>query len=353
MINKLAQMPRWQKIGAIAAFGVLLLLFLIWLFNSYSLWIILIPFIVSMLLAYLLSPVVLLMEQRYISRPLSIAVIYAVFAIILFVVWVQLVPSLTEELQNLAGELPGYLQQLHDFIDRFQSNYQRFNLPHDIRELVNKNLDGLGEYAIDRLDNVYQSVGEIISGAVLLLLVPVLTYYFLRDEQYLKRSLIRLVPKNIRRRFLYLARDINQSLGAYLRGSLLVSLAVGLLTYVSFLIIGLNFPLILAGIVGLTNLIPIVGPVIGALPALLFAIMQSPFQALKVLAIVIAIQQVESQLIYPLIVGRSIGFHPLTIIFVLLFAGKLFGFLGLILALPVMIVVRTSALHLIGKARQR
>lgn len=351
MTNKLARMPRWQQIGAVTALGVLLLLFAIWLYSCWSsILLVLVPFAASLVLAYLFSPVVLFLEQRRISRTLAIAVIYLVFAVIVFVAWVQIVPLLMEELQSLANELPGYLQQLHDSINLFQDNYQRFNLPPDIREMLDKNLDGLGEAATARLDRLYQSAFEVIGGTLLLLLVPVLTYYFLRDEQYLKRSLIRLVPRNYRRRFLAMARDINRSLGAFLRGSLLVSLAVWLLTYISFLIIRLNFPLVLAGIIGITNLIPIVGPIIGALPALLIALLQSPFQALKVLIIIVAVQQAESQLIYPLIIGRSIGFHPLTIIFALLFAGKLFGFAGLILALPAIIVIRIFFQHILRRS---
>ena len=214
--------------------------------------------------------------------------------------------------------------------------------------MIDKNIDGFGDIFMDRLDRLYESAFGVIGTTLLLLLVPVLTYYILRDERYLKQSLINLVPKGYRRRFRSMAHDINCSLGAFLRGSLLVSLAVGILTYISFLIIHLNFPVVLAGIIGITNLIPIAGPVIGALPALLIALLQSPLQALKVMLIIVAIQQAESQLIYPSVIGRSIGFHPLAIIFALLLAGKLFGFMGLILALPVLITVRIFLQHLSG-----
>ncbi len=339
-------MSRWQQIGAVAVLGVLLLLFLSWLYRSWgSVLMILTPFAVSLVLAYLLSPVVLFLEQRRISRTLAITVIYLVFAIFVFVAWVKVVPLLMEELQELADEIPEYLQQLHDSINHFQDDYRRFNLPANIRDMLDKNIDGIGEAAVDRLERLYQSVFEVISGTLLMLLVPVLTYYFLRDERYLKRSLIRLVPGKHRPRFLAMAGDINRSLGAFLRGSLLVSLAVGLASYISFLIINLNFPLLLAAIAGITNLVPIAGPVIGALPALLIALLQSPFQALKVLIIIVAVQQAESQLIYPMIIGKSTGFHPLAIIFALLLAGKFFGVVGLILVLPAAIVIRTFVQH--------
>lgn len=346
MIKKLARMPRWQQIGATAAMGLLLLLFLIWLHRCWSsLVLVLVPFIISIFLAYLLSPLVQFLEQRHISRSFAIAVIYLLFTLIVFVAWVQLVPSLLEELQNLTDDLPGYLQKLHATINRFQDNYQRFNLPPDIRKMLDNNIDGLGDAVLARLDQLYESAFGIIGTTLLLLLVPVLTYYFLRDEKHLKQSLIRLVPRGYRLRFRAMAHDINCSLGAFLRGSLLVSLAVGGLTYISFLIIHLDFPLMMAGIVAITNLIPLAGPVIGALPALLIALLQSPLQSLKVLIIIVAIQQAEAQLIYPAVIGRSIGFHPLAIIFALLFAGKLFGFIGLILVLPSLITIRIFFHH--------
>ncbi|NMA92886.1 MAG: AI-2E family transporter [Firmicutes bacterium] len=347
MTNKLARMPRWQKIGAFAVLGVLLLLLLIGIYRyRSSLLLVALPFVISLVLAYLLSPLVLLMEQRRISRKVAIAVIYLLFALFIFIAWVRVVPLLAVELQSLGSELPGYLEQLQNIISRFQDSYRQFNLPSNIREMMDKNLDGLGDLFSARLERLYQSAVEVIGCTLLLLLVPVLTYYFLRDEQNLKRALIRRVPGKYRHSFLAIARDINCSLGAFLRGSLLVSFAVGLLTYICFLIIRLDFPLVLAGITGIMNLIPIIGPVIGALPALLIALLQSPFQALKVTLILVIIQQVEAQLIYPLIIGRSIGFHPLTIIFALLLAGKLFGFMGLILALPVIIVFRIFFRHL-------
>jgi predicted PurR-regulated permease PerM len=119
------------------------------------------------------------------------------------------------------------------------------------------------------------------------------------------------------------------------------------------LILGVAFPLVLAIIVGITNLIPYIGPIIGAVPALLVALLEQPLLALKVLILIIVVQQVESQLITPYVIGRSVRMHPLAIILALLLAGKLFGIVGLILAIPTVIVLRILGKHLLLAIRQR
>ena len=146
-----------------------------------------------------------------------------------------------------------------------------------------------------------------------------------------------------------LAAEIDEALGAFVRGALLVSVAVGLLSYLGFLVLGLKFSLFLAIIVVITNLIPYIGPIIGTVPAALVALLDSPLKALEVVILIFAVQQVESCLITPYVIGRSVKLHPLVIILVLLLGGKLFGLAGLILALPAAIMLRIIALHLLRR----
>ena len=128
VINKLARMPRWQQIGAAAAMGLLLLLFLLWLYRCWgSILLVLAPFVTSMFLAYLLSPVVLFFEQRHISRPFAIAVIYLLFAMILFVAWILIVPQFMEELQK--RPTTSRLSKAPCHYQSFPGQLQRFNLP--------------------------------------------------------------------------------------------------------------------------------------------------------------------------------------------------------------------------------
>lgn len=343
MKGNLLRLPSWQRIGAIALLGVLLLLFILWLvLNRQSVWVILTPFILSIIMAYLLAPLVNFMEQRKISRSMSILVIYLAGLILIFIFSVQVVPLLLQDLQSLAKELPAYVQSLQKIIDHLQEDYRRFNIPANLRAIIDNNIAGLENLLSAQLERFYGFILHLFNQALLLLLVPVLTFYFLRDEEQIKSSLYRMVPRSARRSLLAAISEINKGLGAFLRGALLVSMAVGLLAYIAFLIIGIDFPLVLAFICGVTNLIPFIGPFIGAIPALLVALMHSPLLALKVAIIILVIQQIESQLIYPLIIGRSTGFHPLVIILAMLLAGQLFGLLGLIVALPLAIILRIA-----------
>lgn len=346
MKNELARLSPWR----LALLGVLGAVFvgLAWGAVRYreALAVVLLPFLVSLFLAYLLSPVVFLMERRRISRPAAIITLYLVFVIIIFVFCVRVMPSLLDDLQKLLDELPCYVGRVQGMIDHWQAHYRRFNLPPNIREIVDNNIAGMERVLTAQLERVYQLLLDLFSRALLLLLVPILTYYLLRDEEMFKKRIMFFLPAVLRPRFQGLCEEINRILGAFIRGAILVSLVVGLLYYVVFVIIGLNFPLILAFIGGVTNLIPLIGPILGAVPALLVAILDSPVQVLRVLVLIVVIQQVESQLIFPSIIGRCTGFHPLVVILALLIGAKLYGFAGLLLAMPAAIIIHIIIQHL-------
>lgn len=331
-----------------------MVLLLVWVvYVRQSLLMVLTPFLLSLVSAYLLSPVVQYMERRMISRSMAIIVIYLLFAIVIFVFCVGVMPLFLDDLQELMLQLPDYAERLQEIFAHMQEDYRRFNLPDYVRELIDNNIAGAGELLTIQLERSYNFLIDLFSRVLLLLLVPILTYYFLRDEAALKEKLISLFPYRARRRLINLAVEIDTALGAYIRGALLISLAVGLMTYIGLLILGVNFPLVLAIIVGITNLIPYIGPIIGAVPALLLALLEQPLLTLKVLILIIVVQQVESQLITPYVIGRSVRMHPLAIILALLLAGKLFGIVGLILAIPAAIILRILAKHLLPAVRQK
>lgn len=327
--------------------GAFFLLLLAWIVSvRQSLLMVLTPFLISAILAYLLAPLVRFMERRRISRTIAIIVIYLVVFMIIFIFCVRVMPMLMDDLQKLVIELPDYAASLQDFLHHLESDYHRFNLPPNVREIIDNNIQGLGRTLTFQLERSHDFLLDLFGRVVLLLLVPVLTFYFLRDEEQLKKRLLDLFPRRYKRELTAMAEEVDCALGALIRGALLVSLLVGILTYVGLLLLQVNFPLVLASIVGITNLIPYIGPVIGALPALLVAFLQTPFLSLKVLLLIFVIQQVESQLVLPLIIGRSTRLHPLVIILVLLVGGSLFGFTGLILAVPAVIITRIIASHI-------
>ena len=334
---------RWSHGTVLTVFivgaGVLALLWWIYLRRG-EVFSVLSPFLAAFILAYIIAPVVHLLERRGVARLLSILLIYACVLLLFYVFIESLLPRVMKDLNELADDIPYYMEKIQGFTERLQEDYRRFNLPPAAREIVDDNLAGMEEWVVSRLQRSYAFIFDIFNLVLALLLVPVLAFYILFDEKRLKESALMAVPLRYRRKFKEMIREVDSQLGAYLRGIIIVSFSVGVSTYLGFLLLGVEFPLILGIINGLTNLIPYLGPFLGAVPAVLVALLSSPTLAIKVVILIVVVQQLESQLLSPLVLGRSINFHPLAIILILLLGGRLFGFLGLVLALPVAVVLR-------------
>jgi len=147
--------------------------------------------------------------------------------------------------------------------------------------IVENNIEAFSVALVSRLEHFYNYLLSLFNSAIILLLVPVLTYYFLRDEESFKRRLLYLFPPDYRRLIISAAEEINSDLGAFIRGSLLVSFVVALFAYAGLLFLGVKFPLVLAIVIGVTNLIPYIGPIIGALPACVLAFLDTPLLSFK------------------------------------------------------------------------
>lgn len=347
--DKISTLKPWQQGLFCFMVALFIVLLLIWLVGvRQALFSTLTPFLAALIAAYLLAPLVGFMERRRISRPLAIAVLYVIFAIVIFIFSIRVVPLFLDDLQELVNQLPTYADNLQGFLSRMEAGYRRFDLPPSTAAIIENNIGALSDLLSAQMEHLYNFVISLFGSAIILLLVPILTYFFLRDENNFKKNLLFLFPPGYRRYLTAAAEEINCALGAFVRGSLLVSLAVAGLTYAGFLFLGIKFPLVLAIIIGITNLIPIVGPIIGAVPAWLVAFLDTPLLSLKVVILIIIIQQIECQLIVPVIIGRSSSLHPLTIILALLLGGKLFGFTGLLLAVPAALVLRILGKHLIA-----
>lgn len=338
------------KVAVIIIIFILILAFFIWFAYSERnvLFFVLTPFVISLILAYLLHPVVNFMENRRISRTLSILVIYIVFGMIIYILCVRFLPILLADLQELVNNLPEYARYAQDYIVRIQEDYRRFNLPPALRDIIDENLEGMEKALISRLEHTYTFLLGFFNSVLILLLVPILTFFIIRDERKIKDWVVGLIPPGSRRRFLQMTGEIDSVIGHYLRGMVVISIMVGFAVYIGLLLLGVEYALFLGLFNGITNFIPFVGPFIGAVPAVIVGFISSPVLALKVAILILVIQQLESNLLAPLVFSRTVKFHPLTIILLLLLGGKLFGFVGLLLVIPVAAVIRIIGKHLLG-----
>jgi len=307
--------------------------------------IIITPLLLAIVVAYLLCPVVDYLEKQKLSRPAGIAIIYLFFAALLLLLCLNGIPSLIEELQQLVSMLPEYTEKFMLFVTQLESDFQRFNFHEGIHNAFNENIQQLQSALIINLEKLSQYLMVLFRQAFALLLVPLFAFYILRDNTLIKRRFLQLVPTSSRPLMEDTIHEIDRTLGAYLRGIFIISLSVGVMIYVGLLILGVEFALFFGIINALTNVIPYFGPFIGAVPVLLVALLQSPGLFWKTLILIVIVQQVESQLITPQVLGRSLHFHPLTVIIALLLGGIYLGFFGLIIIVPLAAILRIVFLH--------
>jgi predicted PurR-regulated permease PerM len=298
------------------------------------------PLLLAVVVAYLLCPIVDYLEKQKLSRSAGIAIIYLFFTALLLLLCLNGVPSLMEELQELVFVLPEYTEKFTALANRVENYFQRYNLPEGIRSTFDENIEQLQSALIINLEKLSQILMVFFRQAFAILLVPLFAFYFLRDNALIKKWLFRILPLPSRSLAENAIDEIDRTLGAYLRGIFIISLSVGVMMYLGLLLIGVQFAIFFGVIFALTDFIPYFGPLIGAVPLLLVALLSSPGLFWKALVLIVIVQQIENQLITPQVLGRSLHFHPLAVIIALLLGGIYLGFLGLVIAVPLAAIIR-------------
>lgn len=298
------------------------------------------PFLISALIAYLLNPVVEFFEKKDLTRIGSVILVYIILLVLILFLGIFVLPKLFRDISILAESFPQYSQQIQIFIKNFQDGYINSNLPQGIKDIIDDNILLIQTFVMSFLQKTADLLIAFFSKIYNFILIPVITFYMLKDSDYFKNQFILLIPKSKRGRLLYLFKDIDNVFGKYIRGQILISMFVGILTTIVLIIIKVRYALVLGIFSGLSNIIPYFGPIIGMIPTLIFALLDSPSKAMYAAGAYLLIQQIESGIIAPKIIGESVGIHPVYIILALLIGSKLFGVIGLIIAAPAAAVIK-------------
>lgn len=338
----MTQSTRWFWL-AIAVISAVLLYFLAP---------ILLPFITGALLAYLGDPLVDRLEKWKISRTLSVVVVFLVIFFAMLPIFFYLIPLLESQIKLLVTKMPGYIDWV---MVNFEPTLQKtlgINIPAlEVEQLKStfteqfSNADGFFKGLVRTVSNS----GFIVAGWVAnLFLIPVITFYLLRDWDRLVDYIHDLLPRNIEPTVSLLAKESDEVLGAFLRGQMLVMMALGTIYAIGLKIVGLEFSLLIGMLAGLLSFIPYMGLVVGILVAGIAVMLQThdPMNLVWVSLVFIVAQMIEGMLLTPLLVGDRIGLHPVAVIFAVLAGGQLFGFFGILLALPVFAVIAVVMRHL-------
>lgn len=301
------------------------------------------PFFIAMIVSYVLNPVVNLLNERKVPRTIAILLIYAVFFTTLTVILMNLVPVFMMQLNELNEHMPNMMMRAQSLVDGF--NHNRL-MPDSVRAGIYESMRQWEENISHTITNFINRIGGMINMVFTAFIIPFLAFYILKDFRLIEKTALAIVPKKRRKEVASLLVDIDNALGNYIRGQFIVGLIVGVLAYIGYWIIGMPYPLLLAGMVAIFDIVPYLGPFLGAAPAVIMASTVSWKMVLMVIAVNTIIQIVESNIVSPQVVGRSLNMHPLIIIFALLVGGEVGGVVGLILAVPFFAAMKVIIQHI-------
>jgi predicted PurR-regulated permease PerM len=346
-----ASATRWRFwLGAAAVF-----LLLLWLLND-----ILLPFVVGIVVAYFLDPVVHRLQKLGLSRAMATAAVTIVAVLLTVAVAMAILPPLFGQVQALIVKAPEYVVKASMRIQPLvEPLLHKLGMPPlSLQELQAKAAEWAGEaltVAGAVAGQVAQRGAAIINLLGLLFITPVVTFYMLRDWEKVLASIDGALPLDHADTIRKLARESNAAIAGYLRGQALVCLCLGSIYAIGLSLVGLQFGLAIGLIAGAISFIPFVGTFVGAVMALGMALAQFPPEWIgvaKVAAVFLFGQTMEGNVLSPKLVGDRVGLHPVWIMFALLAGGSLFGFVGVLIAVPTAAVVGVIVRHLIGRYRE-
>ncbi len=309
------------------------------------------PFLVAALLAYMGDPLVDRLDSYKLPRSVSASIVFfAIFSIVLTIP-IIVVPLLEQQISSLFTRLPDYVSWLQmkvvpGLANLFGVNANDFDIS-QIQKLAMQHWQEAGGLAANLFSSAKQSGLVMLAFIANLVLIPVVTFYFLRDWDVLVGRIRELIPRKYEADAVKLAKNSDAVLGAFLRGQLSVMFSLGAVYVFGLWAIGLELAILIGVIAGLVSIVPYLGFIVGILLASIAAFMQfHEFLPLVWVALVFAIgQALEGMLLTPLLVGDKIGLHPVAVIFAVLAGGQLFGFFGILLALPAAAVVMVLLRH--------
>ena len=296
------------------------------------------PFIVGLMLVYLLDPAVERLSRLRVPRWLSILIVYVVVVVVLRQAIAFTIRPLAEQVRTFTADLPGFLARLEGL-------YRGLDLPPQLREAIEHWLaqveqgGGIDPGVLLPFVTVTAGVVSALFGYVI---IPVWVFYLLKDRPQLTEAFDRSLPAEWRTDVWNVVRIIERVFSQWIRGQFFLGITVGVATFLGLMLLGATidpifsrFALLLALVAGVLELLPIIGPIIAAVPAILLAATAGPQQALAALILYTAVQQLENNILVPKIQGDAVELHPSAVMFALVMGGAIYGLLGAILALPI------------------
>lgn len=310
------------------------------------------PILVSVFLYFLFAPIIDFLERKKIPRSIGIIILYVGLILIAVLSIVNVFPTLMEQFKDLVNNMPRIVDQTTNQLGLLEDWLGSQNYV-EIKDIEQK----VADYAVVFIGGITGGIGAIFSVlsnvTLIILTVPFILFYMFKDGHKFPKAMSQFLPPSLRNEAIHIAKETSETLASYIQGQTLVCIFVGIGTFIGYSIIGLPNALILGLVAAITNIIPYFGPFIGGAPAVIVAALISPKLALLVVLIILIVQQIDSNLISPYIMGKKLNIHPLTIILLLLFAGNFAGVLGMILAVPTYAICKVVVVNIARIIRLR
>ncbi|WP_372737443.1 AI-2E family transporter [Neptunomonas sp.] len=309
------------------------------------------PFLVGALLAYLTDPLADRLEVAGVSRTSAVVIVFVILTTIVTLLVLLFIPKLSHQIQVMIKQVPAVIALFEEkavpAIQAYLGDGVSFGDLQSFKNLIASHWEKTGDIMAQVASGLTRSGLAVVGWIANLLLIPVVTFYLLRDWDVMMEKIAHLLPRNVEPIVSRWAKESDEVLGAFIKGQLLVMLALGCVYAVGLWLVGLDLALLIGMLAGLASIVPYMGFIVGIFAAGVAAYLQfhDPIILMWVAAVFGAGQALEGMVLTPLMVGDKIGLHPVAVIFAIMAGGQLFGFVGVLIALPVAAVIMVFLRH--------
>ena len=326
------------------------------------------PFIIGIAIAFILNLVMRIFEERVfkfldskkyikyssLKRPLSVALTFITVVAVICGLIIFIIPQLIDSVSTLTDTVPGYIKSFEALIDKYVSNTEILStLWNNFLSAWKEVLQFTGQIVVSSLSGVVNITVGFTSGLVNFILSLIFSIYMLLNKERLqlgmKKVLYAFSKKNYADKVMYLGRVANESFSSYIGGQFIEAIIIGVLCFIGMIILNMPYALLISVLIAVTALIPIFGAFIGTIPSAFIILIIDPMKALWFVIFIIVLQQIEGNLIYPRVVGSSVGLPPIWVMLAMLIGGNTFGLLGMLLGIPTFSVIYKVSKEFINK----
>ncbi len=301
------------------------------------------PFFIGFIIAWLLNPLVNKLQEKGVKRGLGVAIVFLLLLVVIYLFCLAVIPTLIKQINEMVKMIPDLMKDAREVIDKVflkLSNTTNIDMTETKVEFIQYIEEFAKGLATDLPTKVLNIVQGLLSGIGKFLIGMVIGFYLLFNFNTLGEHFTSIVPKKFRADAENLLTSISEVLSKFVNGTLLVSLMLFVISVIGFEIIGLDAAVLFAFFCAVTNIIPYVGPYIGGVPAVLIAFSQSPLIGILTLVFIVLVQGIEGNFLHPYIIGKTMDLHPVTVVISLLIFEHFFGIMGMIIATPLVAIIK-------------